>query len=82
MKSILLELRDAAKSCSSPTLRQALKDLADEMSGYLSQMTSTPCGPTMQQVNGCFARADTALKLFNTPSPPPKTAVPMERMAA
>jgi hypothetical protein len=77
MKSILLVLRDAAKNCADEHLRQHLRDLADEMNGYLCRMTATPCADTMQQVNGCFARAMVALPMAQMPAPPQGGAMPI-----
>lgn len=85
MRSILLALRDAAKTCSDAALRQHLKDLADEMSGHLTRMTACPCAPTMQDVNGCFVRAANALKLHHLgPDTPQGGSLPLtqEQLAA
>lgn len=69
MKSILLVLRDAAKNTGDERLRLHLRALADEMDGYLKELTKLPNIANMQDVNGCFVRCMNALPMTQMPDP-------------
>jgi hypothetical protein len=79
MKSILLSLRECAKTATDANVANNLRALADELTGHVAMLYRTPCVANMQYTNGCFTRCALALEAFHIPqAPTPGTPIATE----